>query len=290
MTNDIVDAVVVEDDQIASPPTTETPGNELAPTTGDPILDKILAALGPVKTTPRMKLLIFGEPGSGKSSLAGTAPQWPLYIDADEAPIAIPHIAKSPGYFRFKSVTQVELLTQYLKQGYKQFDQFETIILDPVNEVHKSVCADIARRDFKAAGGATPDRPTPFTILGKDHGEANERVRQLITDLRHLDRNLIVISHTKYVKEQGEQGATTYMLDMSERLGNTLAGMFDLVGYLKQETDIKDNTASILTIRSSGAHKVKTRVRTMPTQMTNPTWPKLYARFEEYINSVEVQQ
>jgi phage nucleotide-binding protein len=266
---------------------TEAPTETVAPEdqpqgTGDPLLDKLMEDLVPEPDSPYLKMFVFGEPGCGKTTLAATTPN-PLFIDVERGVSSVPHIAKSKeNRYRFRDIRRLEVLIEkYLVPGHPQFDKYDTIVLDSLSEIHKRGLTEVAKRN------SGDGRATSNVIIGSDHQENNERVRRIVSMLRDIDRNIFVTCHVQYAKEQGESGLTTYRADFSDKLNNTVAAVFDICAYMKQETDVDNNTAAIMTFRSAGVHKVKTRVSTLPNTMVNPTWDKIYSKYQEYINSGE---
>ena len=250
--------------------------------TGDPLLDMLLNSIAPLEATSKyMKLLVFGEPGCGKTTLGGGAPKL-LIVDAEKGAVPLAGTAASENVMKMKSIKQLELLIQYLKAGYKQFDKYESILLDTLSEIHKRGLSEIAEREFKDP--AQFNRSNRFLNEGADHQENNERIRRIISDLRDLDRHIIVTCHVKRLMNK-DQGVDKLMPDFSEKLVNTCNAVFDVVGYMSYEVQMDGTDLRKLVVKSSGSHAVKTRINTFPPAITNPTWPKLYAKYQEFLTA-----
>lgn len=234
----------------------------------DQLVDKLMEDWQPISANPYMKLFVFGPPGAGKTTFMAGAPKL-FGIDVDKGAVSIAKLV--PNAYRFRNIQRLEMLIKMLKKGHPRFDEFETVGIDTVSEIHKRGLTDIAYRD---------NRTNKFKFEGEDHGENNERVRQIVSDLRDLDRHIVVTCHRKVVGAKDE--VKRMMPDFSDKLTSTVNAVFDIQSYLYEETDM-DGTMHRYMVFKSSSHEVKTRINTLPAKMLDPTWKKIYAKYSEFI-------
>lgn len=252
------------------------------------ILEQISARISPLANkTKRGKFFIYGPSGHGKTVLAGQAPG-AIIVDVEKGTVSLfnhPDLisTKDVKILEYRSFYQLEEFIKLLNQG--EFPEVETVVIDSMSELHKRGLAEVVEREWKNGTGRNSDgqKRNRYVAETEDHTENNEHIRRLTSALRDLDRNLIVTAHHRTV--EGKSGALRAIYpDFSEKLANTLAGIFDLVGYMsiKQENNQEVRT---LRCRSDGVITAKTRLDALPAELVDPTWSDLWKAVEAQADS-----
>lgn len=247
--------------------------------TVDEVLAALEARISPVSMKQtRGKFFFYGPPGSGKTVLAAQAPK-PLIVDVERGTLSINNHKDSidtdnVAVLEYKSFRQLELLIKKLNEG--AFPEIETVIIDSMSELHKRGLQEITEREWRNGNGRNKDgvKRNRYVPETEDHTENNEHIRRLTSSLRDLNRNLVVISHHR-TKDGKDGGLAAIYPDFSEKLANTLMGIFDAIGYLSIERKNQQEVRT-LRVRTDGKIACKTRLGALPDVIEDPTWDVLW--------------
>jgi phage nucleotide-binding protein len=243
------EAVLLEDD-------VEVQAPEHAPV--DELLDRIMSRIAPAKVeNNKLKVLIYGEPGVGKTTLAATSPA-PLLIDVERGSRAVLNVDNPVDVLEFRSIQQVEDTIAYLVSGNPAFDKYETIILDTLTEMQ----ARLIDQQLRALGQGAPIYKADWGV----YGENTQRLRMLISQFRDIPKNLIATAHVKSDKDDAT-GIEFVRPALTPGLAKVVNGMFDIVGLLK----INNKGERVLRVQPNKRVLAKTRLR-LPEEIINPTW------------------
>lgn len=262
--------------------TTESPTttvNEPVPTAAQPpvdeILNSILGHMHDIGTKENFKIMIYGDPGTTKSSFAATAPN-NLIVDLDEGLVSAmssPNgVAENVKAFPWAGFQGLSALISKLAERPKELDWVETLTIDPFSETHKRGLDEVLAREH-AKAPRTFNRYSPET---EHHTENNNRMLAIIRQLKDLDRNLIITAHARTVEPKGKMAKT--FPDFSESLANKIEGMMDIVGYMTRR-EIDGKMVPVLRVHTDGSVHAKTRVP-LPVEIANPTYPQLKAAWD----------
>jgi phage nucleotide-binding protein len=238
----------------------------------DQVLEAILGRISDASLAAKhAKVLVFGPSGTGKTSFAAGAPK-PLVVDVEKGGISIKnHYA--PGTVKvleYKSFYQVEELVKYLNEGHPAFDDVETLVIDSMSELHKRGLAEITEREWRK----DPVSRNRFVAETEDHTENNEHIRRLTSAMRDLNRNLVVIAHHRVIMNK-DQTVRAVIPDFSDKLANTLAGIFDVVGFLSLQ-EKQGEAKRYLRVRGDGTIAAKTRLDALPVVIENPSFSTIF--------------
>lgn len=178
-----------------------------------------------------LKLLLAGDPGSGKTRLSSTFPNV-FYANADAGMMSV-----VDRQVPFVDVDSTETLTQLLmalRQTPKQRQQIlgapvSTVVLDTVDSIQKILIEERKREQKKDA------------LAISDWGWLGDQLRVLIRNFRNLDMNVVFTVHLKAV-EDSETGQTFIKPGLQGQMGDELAAYMDVCGLLKASptTIVKD--------------------------------------------------
>lgn len=248
----------------------------------DKILAGILGKIGDPGDNESLKILLYSDPGMGKTTFLGTIPRLLLHDVEDSAfvlraPLEI--LKKDTKVLPYTSFYQVEGLVGLLQQNHPEFEQYDVYAIDSMAALHKKGLAEICEREWKKS----PLAHARYVAETEDHTENNEHIRRLVDSLKDLNnRHIVITSHVRTV-EQKNGSIKTYP-DFSEKLSNTLAGMMDIVGYMSVKA-VDGKAVRSLRVRSPGLVTCKTRFTNMPDEILDPTWDKLMQYRDEFLAS-----
>ena len=245
----------------------------------DPVVQALMADITDFSSSwsKWMRILIFGEMGVGKTTLACQAPRFLLCnIDRGEKSLyRDPALIQGGRPMNFRSFKQMEDLARYSQPGLGYFDAFQTYVIDKLTDLSFIGLSEVTEREAAANG-----MRNPFKAETDDRTENNERIRRLTRSLTTLDKHLVVIASAKTIKSALTKMEVT-MPDFSERLVGNLAGMFDVVGYMWREEDGAGGVARMLRTQPISGIIAKSRLSpALPDLMINPTWPQIYHAYQ----------
>lgn len=148
-----------------------------------------LRAKKPEKTEKRLKLMLFGVAGAGKTMAALQFPK-PYLIDTEKGAVNDQYVdaLSKAGGVRFETADFEEMLAE-VTSLLADKHPYKTVIFDPITVVY----ADLLDKAAKKVG----------TDFGRHYGEADKRMRHLINLLLRLDMNVVVTAHAKKVYGDG---------------------------------------------------------------------------------------
>jgi len=187
-----------------------------------------------------VKLLVYGQAGSGKTSLIRTLPE-PIVLSAEGGLLSIQD-ADLP----FIEVTSMDDLREAYEwvAGSDEAKAFASVALDSISEVAEVVLQYELKRnkDGRAA-----------------YGELNSTMNELIRAFRDLPGKHVYMS-AKLEKSQDEMGRMLYNPGMpGKSLTQGIAYFFDEVLALRVEKDADGNTQRALMCDSDGLWAAKDR-------------------------------
>lgn len=268
-------------ESVTSSPTTAVTSQPVAQTAPvvDEILNSLLGNMHDIGVKTNFKILIYGDPGTTKSSFIATAPN-NLIVDLDEGLISAktsPHgIAQNVKAFPWQGFNWLDALIAKLAERPPALDWVEVLSIDPFSETHKRGLDEVLQREYNKA----PNTFNRFTAETEHHAENNNRMLAIVRALKDLDRNLIITAHARTVEPKGKP-AKTYP-DFSESLANKIEGMMDLVGYMTRKDNGEGQMVPVLRVHTEGTIHAKTRLP-LPVEILNPTYPQIKQVWEQLI-------
>jgi len=219
--------------------------------------------------TFKVKALIYGPPGVGKTKFACEAPN-PLLLDSDVTGALTlanhPDLAFKTLRKEVKTIQDVLDILEDLHKG--KYPDRETIIIDTLSALQQRHLDEVVDKEKRI----NPQRAAiPFQ---SDYKTNTEAMRKIVTWFRDLDYNLVCIAHETEDRNEMTGRVTTRPL-LTPKLSSTMEGTFDVFGYMTAETNSQFVTTRTLQIMPSRLVKAKTRIGGLPPLIEEPTMQML---------------
>lgn len=181
-----------------------------------------------------MKVLLCGEPGSGKTLLSSTFPN-PYYANAEgglmsvaDRRIPYAEIRTIEDLFELKGHLELPADVREASLGVP----VDTIVIDTIDEIQR-----ILIRERLAAEKISSLRISDFGWLG-------EQMQAILRSFRNLDMNVVFTCHVRDTKDD-ESGRMIYKPALQGAISGDIPGYVDLSLFLtsKTQTVIQDNEA-----------------------------------------------
>lgn len=165
---------------------------------------------------PKIKMLIYGQPGTGKSTLALSAPK-PLVIDCDNG---IHRVA----YEHIKDTVQVRSYQDVLDVLNEDLSDYDTLIIDTGGKLLDYMAEYIIANNPRVGRGKNGS----LTLQG--YGERKGEFTALCKKVHMLNKHLVFVAHRK-TQQEGDNYRYVPLFGGSNY--DDLVTELDLVGYLE---------------------------------------------------------
>jgi len=218
-----------------------------------------------------VNILIYGEPGVGKTVLAGSAAAVDamapvLLLDIEGGTMSLADTYANVDVIRVLHWRDLQKIYDKLLSG---DHEYKTIILDSLTEAQKLSMGDIMKRVAKEDPDLDPDIPTM-----RAWGKNIEQMRKFTRALRDLPVNVI---YTALVdSEKDNRGKTVARPSFQGKLKGEVPGFMDIVAYyyIRQ---VGDNLKRILLTQQTDTTIAKDRSNKLPKLMEDPTMQEIYS-------------
>jgi len=186
-----------------------------------------------------IKMLAYGQAGSGKTSLIPTLPA-PVILSAEGGLLSISH--KEIPFLDISDMDALREAYKWLAES-DEAKQFASVAIDSISEI-----AEVCLGKEKA--------------LAKDpraaYGEMQTTMAEIIRSFRDLPRHILMTA--KLEKAQDEMGRMLYSPSMpGNKTGQSLPYYFDIVAALRVEKDAEGVTQRAMMLESDGMWQAKDR-------------------------------
>ena len=164
-----------------------------------------------------VKMMIYGQAGTGKTTLALSAPK-PLLLDFDNGVkrVNTAHLDDTIGIVQISNWQDVTDLLNYHGEELREFD---TIVVDTIGKMIDYI---ISYR----CGGRSPQI--------KDWGTINNDFKWFTSSLSALNKNIVFVAH-RDTRKEGDN--TVFIPALREKNYNNIVTELDLLGYLEMRSE-----------------------------------------------------
>jgi phage nucleotide-binding protein len=229
-----------------------------------------LSVVGVQEEIPNLNLLVYGDPGVGKTVLAGSAAAVEamcpvIFIDAEGGTLSLRNKYPDVKKVRVKHFADLSVAYNALRENP---GLYRTVVLDSITEIQKYGMYEIMAKTVKEDPERDPDLPG----IG-EWGKNTEQMRKVIRAFRDLPMNTIFTALAR--TEKDKKGKVTTQPSLSAKLANEAAGFLDIVVYMYRKVEDEQIVRRILTMATDEI-TAKDRTDRLPPYLDNPTMQELY--------------
>lgn len=153
----------------------------------------------------KVRALIYGGPGVGKTRFAATAPK-PLFFDADKGlstvnrmGIEVPYVTLERGEKVFKKIMDILKESKDPESEFFKKHKIQTIVFDSLTALAEMVLLEAMQYPI---GGGTPKNPNTAKPDWDDYNAVLNRTKYIMKYCQDLGYNIIVICGEKLEKDE----------------------------------------------------------------------------------------
>lgn len=225
-------------------------------------------------------MLIYGEPGVGKTRLVGTAQDTeetlPLLILDVEGGVTTLRRKQEIDVLPVRSMEDVlrihkDLHNSIEGEGTEKHMYYKTVAIDSLTELQKLDMRFIMAELVQRRPDLDPDVPSP-----REWQKSQEHIRRIVRGFRDLPCNVLFTCHSATVKDESTN-LTMIFPDLPGKMRTQVAGFLDIVGYMYTAVD-GDNVIRKIQFAKTRTLIAKDRTDSLGDVVDEPTIPLLWSK------------
>lgn len=220
----------------------------------------------------RVKALIYGKQGTGKTQLASDAPN-PVWVDFEKSTETLRNIGKGHiPTLRPKNMSDFE---KFIGEAVKDSSPYETIVIDTANSLQ---VFQMLEHMMVAAKGSNRDVDLPYQ---SDYRKSTAQLARIFHDLHHCDKHVVVLCQERIYTERLESGKERVIAirpDLTKRFADLVEQMLNVVAYLDKSSSTLGSSPvkRTLYLNPSGNIFAKNRLGIEAIKKENPTFKSIF--------------
>lgn len=225
-----------------------------------------------VSAVTYINMLVYGEPGVGKSVFAGSASAVEemspvLFIDIEGGTLSVAKLFPGCKVVRIKKWGDMQKVYDALYRGNTPY---KTVVLDSLTEIQKFSMAQIMEQVVAEDGDRDPEVPSV-----REWGKNGEQTRRLVRGFRDLPMNVVFTCLADYDRDK-QGNVTKTRPSLSGKLKGEVAGFVDIVAYMYKKT-VGDNTQRLLLTSGTDKFVAKDRSTCLKPILQEPSMADIFA-------------
>ena len=228
----------------------------------------------------KLNILIYADPGVGKTVLAGTAIEVSacgnvLFLDLDKGLTSLSHYGDKVKYVPIDSSAEFEAAVKDLAGVDK--DKYQTVVIDSVSELSELELQAVAKAATEKGGR----RDNPDQTERIDYKLRGQKLLRLLGLAKRLPQNVIYLAKAGREVPKDAEGmpipgakAIEIYPEIPKKVRSEVLGMVDIAGYLHAEAD----GSRKLYVEATGPIRAKSRVRGVTGVLTNPHMKDIFTK------------
>jgi phage nucleotide-binding protein len=186
--------------------------------------------------TSKINILIYGDPGAGKTYLAGTAQDVPEMQNVHFFNIdgGLMTLASRGGDITATDIHSVDdLEREFFKVANHdpEYSGVKTVVIDNISELLTLALEEATTREFAARVKKNKNYSIDEVYL-EDYSVAGKKLARILRGFRDLPLNVIYLAHKKDKMRKGTNTLEASTPNLTDKLCVAVCGYMDFVGYL----------------------------------------------------------
>lgn len=227
--------------------------------------------------TPQVRMVLYGDPGTGKTTAAASMARYGtvIYIDSEQGlkASALPDTIDRTNIEPYRDISYLELrdLAWDVKDRISQGEKITGVVWDSITATVPALLSDITLAASEKAERRGEERAS-YVAHQDDWGNVVAQTRELLRFFRALPVHLVVTAHAR--RSTDEEGAVRMGPATSPALQGDLIAYTDLV-IATRTVDLAGKLVYSGLTKPAGRYDAKDRFGVLPANMVEPSFDRV---------------